>query len=62
MEEKLQDPYTDDKTGFTYPGVNKIIDSVKDTELSAFIDASILLNTDAYTVDTKNHLVYTNDF
>lgn len=53
LEESSEESRYDEVQGTTFPGASKIIDSVKGLELNAFIQASIIQNTDAYQVDMK---------
>lgn len=51
LEEKVQETYTDDKTGVTYPGYNKLLDRLSELEMRVFVEQSILRNTHDYQVD-----------
>jgi hypothetical protein len=51
-----------DENGFVYPGINKVIDRLQGEEMVHFIKESIVNNKEAYDLDTKQNLIYQNDF
>ena len=57
LEESLQEGHTDDQ-GLYIPGVNKIVDRLSGAELQQFIQGSIVMNKEAYDVDSKRNIVY----
>jgi hypothetical protein len=57
LEERLQEAFTDDQ-GYKIPAVNKVQDRLRGSQLQMFIQESIVMNKEAYEVDTKHNMVY----